>query len=138
MWVKSKNGRLRICPDYKVYVNTKICIESYPLPQIETTFAGARFFPIIDLSNAYWQVELDKESANLCAINTTKDIYLVTRLQMGMKNSSATFQDVMENIVLKGLANVIAYQDGVAVYAKTKESFKSTSTLFSRELEAKM
>jgi len=41
---------------------------------------------------------------------------------MGLKNSAALFQDIMENHVLKGLNNVVPYQDDLIIYARTEES----------------
>ena len=127
VWVKKSNGRLRMCPDYKVHVNKKICTEAYPLPEMETMFEklhGAKFFAKIDLSDAYWQIELEEDAQQLCAINTTSGLFYVTRLQMGLKNSSAIFQQVMEHNVLKGLPNVMAYQDDVVIHGKTEANLQ--------------
>jgi len=127
VWVRKRNGQLRMCPDYKVHLNSKIYTEDYPLPTIDTIFsklAGAKRFATIDLQDAYWQIEVDEPSQKICAINTTKGLFKVKRLMMGLKNSAAMFQDVMENDILKGLSNVIAYQDDLIVYGKTEESLK--------------
>lgn len=127
VWVKKSNGRLRMCPDFKVHVNERICTESYPLPEMETMFEklhGAKFFAKVDLSDAYWQIELEEDAQRLCAINTTCGLFYVTRLQMGLKNSSAIFQQIMEQSVLKGLQNVIAYQDDLVIYGKTEANLQ--------------
>ena len=127
VWVTKKNGSLRMCPDYSVHVNSKIRTESYPLPHIESMLSnlnGARFFAKIDLKDAYWQVELDDSAKELCTINTSKGLYFVKRLQMGMKNSASVFQNCMENSVLKGLTHVIAYQDDLIIYATTEGSLQ--------------
>ena len=127
VWVTKKNGSLRMCPDYSVHVNNKIRTESYPLPHIETLLSkldGARYFAKVDLKDAYWQVELDDSAKELCAINTSKGLYFVKRLQMGMKNSASVFQNCMENSVLKGLTHVIAYQDDLIIYASTEASLE--------------
>jgi len=127
VWVRKKSGQLRMCPDYKVHLNRKIYSEDYPLPTMDAIFsklAGAKRFATIDLKDAYWQIEIDDESQKICAINTSKGVYKVKRLMMGLKNSAAIFQDVIENTILKGLKNVIAYQDDIVVFAKTEESLK--------------
>ena len=36
--VRKPNGDLRVCADYKVGVNPKICSDSYPMPNVETAF----------------------------------------------------------------------------------------------------
>jgi hypothetical protein len=122
VWVKKKDGTLRMCVDYKAHLNDKICTETYPLPHFEEIFAGmdgAKFFAKIDLKSAYWQIELDEESQELSTINTTMGLYRVKRLQMGMKNAAAIFQKTMEQ-VLDGLNGVICYQDDLLVHAETE------------------
>ena len=52
------NVSIRVCADYKVGVNSKICNDYFPLPQVETAFssmAGMSWFAKIDVSNAYFQ-----------------------------------------------------------------------------------
>jgi hypothetical protein len=125
VWIKKKDGRLGMCVDYKLHINGKICSEAYPLPNMETMFAkmnGARYFAKIDLKSAYWQIELDDAARKLCAVNTSKGVYLVNRLQMGMKNRAAIFQQVMETHILKGLKNIIVYQDDILIYGTTAEN----------------
>jgi hypothetical protein len=126
VWVKKKDGSLRMCADYKAHLNNNICTETYPLPHFEEIFAGmgeARFFAKIDLKSAYWQILLDEESQELSTINTSLGLYRVLRLQMGMKNSAAIFQRTMEQ-VLDGLNGVVCYQDDLLVHAETQEQLK--------------
>ena len=126
VWVKRSGGRLRMCADYKVHVNAKIKTEDYPIPPIETIFgktSGAKFFAKIDLSNAYWQITLDKESQEICTVNTTKGMFRVTRLQQGLKNASAIFQRTIEQ-VLKGLKGKVCYQDDILVFGTTDAELK--------------
>ena len=57
--IRKPNGSIRVCADYKVGVNSKICNDYFPLPQVETAFAnmaGMSWFAKIDLSNAYFQI----------------------------------------------------------------------------------
>ena len=57
--LKKKDGDLRICGDYKVGVNYKICSDSYPIPNVETVLhplAGSKYFTKIDLKSAYNQI----------------------------------------------------------------------------------
>ena len=82
VWIKKKNGTFRMCADYKVHLNEKIENETYPLPNIETVFWSlekARYFAKIDLSDAYWQIELDEDAKKMSVINTTSDLFNVNQ-----------------------------------------------------------
>ena len=121
-WVRKPNGTLRMCADFKVHVNEKIMTESYPLPKTELIFAKlkkSKKYAKLDLSKAYWQIALSEEAMRLSVINTSRGLYRVKRLQMGMKNSAAIFQRVIEQ-ALHGLDGVLVYQDDVAVYGETE------------------
>ena len=123
MGVQKRDKSLRICVDFKVHVNKAIKSDAYPLPAMETIFAGlcgATDFARLDLKDAYWQIPLDKQSRELCTINTLKGLYHMTRLPKGLKNSSAIFQRVMETI-LKDLPGVIIYQDDILIHAPSSD-----------------
>lgn len=56
---KASKNQVRICANFKVGVNHKICNDYYPIPEIESAFckvAGCEFFAKIDLSDAYYQI----------------------------------------------------------------------------------
>lgn len=63
--VKKPGGKVRICADYSTGLNAALEANQYPLPTPDEIFAklaGKRVFSIIDLSNAYLQVEVDDEA----------------------------------------------------------------------------
>ena len=122
VWVRKSNNELRLCADFKVHMNKKIKTLSYPIPAIETIFSklkNAKTFAKIDLRSAYWQIELDDHAKELSVINTSKGLYRINRLQMGMKNASSIFQRTMESI-LADIKGVLIYQDDVAIFAENK------------------
>ena len=62
---------IRILEEYKV--NHQICLDSFPLPNIETTshkLAKMKYFAKIDFNSAYKQIEIDRKFKEI----TTKDI----------------------------------------------------------------
>ena len=127
VWIKKDNGELRMCVDFKVHVNRKIKTETYPLPNIETIFArmkNAKRFAKIDLKSAYWQIELDNNARQLSIINTSKGLFYVNRLQLGMKNSSSIFQRTMEDI-LADIKGILIYQDDILVFGENDEALKN-------------
>jgi len=117
--VRKPDGGLRICADYKVSVNPKICSDSFPMPQIESAFsalAGMTHFAKVDLTNAYNQIELDEPSREITTINTPIGLLRWTRLPFGIKTASAQFQAAMEKTI-GDLPNQVLYQDDVLVGA---------------------
>ena len=63
--VPKKDGRFRICGDYKVTVNRSLDIDQYPLPKpadLFATLAGGQLFTKLDLTQAYQQLLLDESS----------------------------------------------------------------------------
>ena len=138
VWVK-KGDKLRMCADYKIQVNDKISTEAYPLPCNETIFSkvsGAKFFAKIDLSNAYWQIPLDEKSQYVCTVNTTRGLFGVTRLQQGLKNAAAIFQQAIEE-VLKGLDGCVAYQDDIFLFGVTEAEVRKRYNAVKERLAAK-
>ena len=135
VWVAKKDGSLRMCADFKVHVNNSIKSDSYPLPTIESIFAGlenSKKFAKLDLKEAYWQVPLDKAARTICMINTTKGLYQFNRLPKGMKNSSSIFQRVMEKI-LKDLDGILIYQDDILIHGKdSNELARRVSNVYER------
>ena len=120
--VLKPNGRIRVCADFKAGVNHQICNDTYPLPDIETIFSevpGMTYFARLDLSDAYLQIELDKDSREITTIATPIGLYRYKRLVPGLKSASAIFQKAMET-VLSGVKHVIIYQDDILLGAKSE------------------
>ena len=123
VWQRKKNGALRLCVDLKVHINCKVMDEDYPIPDMETIFPnlhGASYFVKIDLSDAYYQIELDEDAKEICTINTSQGLFKMCSLPQGLKNSSSIFQNCIE-LTLKGIKGVVIFQDDVLVYGTTKD-----------------
>ena len=100
--------------------------EDYPIPDIETIFHnlhGASYFGKIDLSDAYYHIELDDDAKEKCTINTSQGLFKTCRLPQGLKNSSSIFQNCIESN-LKGIKDVVILQDDVLVYGTTKDQYE--------------
>ena len=54
--IVKKNGKIRICGDYKLTINAAAHVETYPLPRVDELYAklnGGKYLTKLDLSNAY-------------------------------------------------------------------------------------
>ena len=132
--VPKPNGDLRICADYKVGVNQKICCDTYPMPRIEAAFsslAGMTHFAKIDLANAYNQLEIEETSREITTISIPIGLLRWKRLPFGIKMASAQFQVAIERMVGKEIDNIIIYQDDICIGGKNEShlSMKVRSVL---------
>lgn len=137
--VVKPNGQIRICGDYKTTINRFLIDVKYPLPRIDQIFAsmqGGELFTKLDLSNAYNQLILDKESQKLCAWSTHKGIFLMTRMPFGIKTAASIFQKTMEGL-LGEFNSTFCYQDDIVVTGKNfSEHTKTLRGVLSKLLSA--
>lgn len=126
--VPKKDGKFRICGDYKVTVNQALSVEEYPLPTPEelfSTLSGGKVFSKLDLSQAYLQLPVDDASKCYLTINTHKGLYVYNRLPFGVASAPAIFQKLMDS-VLQGIDGVTCYIDDILVSSPDDESHLST------------
>ena len=130
--VPKKNGKFRICGDYKVTINQALDVDQYPLPKPEdlfATLAGGKKFSKLDLSQAYQQLPLDEESMKYVTINTHRGLYRCTRLPFGVASAPALFQKLMDS-VLQGIQHVICYIDDILVTGSTSATSRPYSIVY--------
>ena len=135
--VPKKDGRFRICGDYKVTINPSLSVDQYPLPKPEDLFAslaGGTIFAKLDLSQAYLQLQLDEKSVPYVTINTHQGFYHHTRLPFGVASAPAMFQKMMDT-VLQGISGVICYIDDILVSSKDEASHLGTLEAVFKRLE---
>lgn len=121
--VPKRDGRFRICGDYKVTINPHLEVDQHPLPKPEELFsalAGGIQFTKLDLAQAYQQILLDDISKPLVTINTHLGLFRYTRLPFGVASAPALFQRTMDAL-LQGLPHVICYIDDLLITGSTQE-----------------
>ena len=119
-----RNGRVRLCGDYKKTLNPHLETDKYPLPRsadLMTCLTGGCKFSKKDLSSAYQQMELDEQSVKFVKINhPKKELYKYLRLPFGVSSAPVLFQKAMDAIP-QGLARVICYLDDILITGATLE-----------------
>ena len=121
--VPKKDGKIRICGDFKVTINPVLDVEQYPLPKPQdlfATLAGGEKFTKLDLQSAYLQLELEEESRKFVTINTHRGLFEYTRLPFGVSSAPALFQRVMDSI-LQGIPRVKCYIDDILITGANDE-----------------
>ena len=133
--VPKKNGRYRICGDYKITINQALEVDQYPLPKPEDLFAslaGGKKFTTLDLSQAYQQVVLDEKSRKFVTVNTHRGLYRYNRLPFGVASAPALFQKMMDS-VLADIPGVICYIDDILVTGRNdEEHIQNLTAVFER------
>ena len=123
--VLKPKGDVRICGDFKVTLNKYVDRQHYPLPHIDelfTTLKNGVRFAVIDLRDAYLQVELDEESRKYAVITTHKGLYRYKRLAFGLSAAPAIFQSIIEQVLCE-CPRTSAYLDDILVSGSTDEEF---------------
>ncbi len=106
--VPKKDGKFRICGDYKVTINSVLKTDQYPLQkpkELFATLAGGITFTKLDLFQTYTQIPLHEESVQYVTINTHKGLYRYKRLPYDVALAPAIFQKFMDS-PLQGIPNV--------------------------------
>ncbi|XP_023809406.1 uncharacterized protein LOC111947165 [Oryzias latipes] len=122
--VKKKGGQWRFCIDYR-RLNSVTIKDSHPLPRVDDSLdalSGSMWFSTLDFSNVYWQVEVAEEDRGKTACTTGRGLYQWRAMPMGLSNSPATFQRMME-LVLRGLPwhICLVYLDDILIYSRSFE-----------------
>ena len=132
-----RDGTVRVCGDFKVTINPHLKIDEYPLPHIDEIYAnlsGGKEFSVIDLRQAYLQMELDNESKQYLIINTHRGLYQYQRLPYGVASAPAIWQRSMDQ-VLQGISGVQCYLDDIIITGKTNSEHLSTLDKVLQRLE---
>lgn len=94
--VQKANEAISFCADFLTRLNDGLRNHSHPLPLKEKLFVKLNVAPIvskIDLSEAYLQMEVDKDSKELLTINTRHGLSFY-RWPPGVKSAPAIFQQI--------------------------------------------
>ncbi len=96
---EKKNGNLRYCLDPQP-LNEGIMRDHFIMPTPEDVHAklsGKKKFTVIDMSDAYWHVELDEESSYLTTFHTPWGRKRFKRMPFGLNCASEVLQKRLED-----------------------------------------
>ncbi|GJX13125.1 putative nucleotidyltransferase, ribonuclease H [Tanacetum coccineum] len=124
LFVKKKDGSMRLCIDYREL--NKITIRNrYPLPRIDDLFdqlQGAKHFSKIDLRSGYHQLRVKEQDISRILIATVMGHYEFLVYPFGLTNAPAVFMDLMNRVFHEFLDKfVIVFIDDILVFSKSKE-----------------
>ncbi|XP_053305893.1 uncharacterized protein K02A2.6-like [Spea bombifrons] len=115
--VAKKDGSLRLCLDPKE-LNASIKREHYQIPtrnEILGEMAGAQLFTVLDASNGFWQVPLEKGSRRICTFNTPFGRHCFKRLPFGLCSAPEIFHRTIQQL-FDGVEGVKVYIDDILIW----------------------
>ena len=138
MFVPKKDGKLRLCVDYRK-LNDITVKNRYPLPNIHELrdrLSRAKIFTALDLRDGYHLIRIAKGEEWKTAFRTRYGHYEYTVMPFGLTNALATFQELINNVLREYLdIFVIAYLDNILIYSKNEKDHTKHVKLVLRALD---
>ncbi|XP_062556949.1 uncharacterized protein LOC134221780 [Armigeres subalbatus] len=122
--VRKKNGKVRVCLDSRK-INKLTVKDSYPMRNMQDIFrrlGKAKYFTVIDLKDAYFQIPLKEGSRNYTAFRTAKGVFRFKVLPFGVMNAPFTMSRLMDKALGFDLEPfVFVYLDDIVIASETFE-----------------
>ncbi|CAM4688314.1 unnamed protein product [Caretta caretta] len=97
----------------------------------------AQFISTLDLTKGYWQVPQDESTKERSAFTTHVGLYEFNVLPFGLRNASATFQKLVDSLLVGLGDSAVAYLDDVAILSDSwAEHLEHLQKVFERIREA--
>ena len=97
--------------------------DKYPLPRMENILENlgkCTYFSTLDLAQGFHQILVDKNSIEKTAFTVENGHYEYVRMPFGLKNAPATFQRMMDKILMKYLNKFcFVYMDDIVIFSKS-------------------
>ncbi|XP_059570175.1 uncharacterized protein LOC132243804 [Alligator mississippiensis] len=122
--VRKQDGTIRFCVDYRK-LNAITTPDAYPMPRMDTLLdrlGPAKVISTLDLSKGFWQMALDPDAIAKSAFTTPTGLYEFTVLPFGLRNSPASFQRLINNLLQGCEQFAMAYIDDIAIFSPDFES----------------
>lgn len=122
--VKKANGKIRVCLDSR-RINTITKKDAYPMRNMSEIFhrlQKAKYFSVVDLKDAYFQIPLKENSRNFTAFRTPKGLFRFKVVPFGLKNAPFTMTRLMNRAIGFDLEpRVFIYLDDIVIVSETLE-----------------
>jgi hypothetical protein len=109
LFVKKKNGSLRMCVDYRP-LNAVTINNKYPLPRMDVLFdqfVGAKVFSKIDLRSGYHQIKIRPSDIPKTAFSTRYGLYEFLVMYFGLTNAPTYFMYLMNSVFMNELEKFV-------------------------------
>ena len=119
---KSDTDQIRVTLDCQV-VNKEIYPTHEPIPSSEELrhdLLGSDRFSKLDMTNCYFQFEIEERARKLYAFRSPWGIYRYKRMVMGTSPASSEIQKKIRKII-QGLPNAIHIKDDIVIHGIGKE-----------------
>ena len=114
--VPKPDGTYRMCTDYRK-VNNVTKSDTFPIPRMDDCIdriGRAKYVTKFHLLKGFWQAPLTDRAKEISAFVTPDGLFQYKVAAFGMKNSPATFQRLI-NDVIAGLDGCEAYIDDIII-----------------------
>ena len=130
----NENRKRRMVIDFSRTINRFTLLDAYPLPRIDDvvqSIAEYRVFSVIDLSNAYYQIEICDSDRPFTAFQAGANLYQFKRIPMGVTNGVSAFQRFMNDFIhTNNLEATFSYLDDITVCGKDQSDHDSNLKRF--------
>lgn len=103
--------------------NKAIIRSPFKMPTLEcimTDLPNCKWFSTIDMTSAFFHIEIDASSRHLTNFFAGNGMYRFKRLPFGLTNSPDIFQETLQTVVLADCKGVRNYLDDILVFGSTK------------------
>jgi len=127
MFVKKKDGKLRLCADYRA-LNEVTKKDRHPLPVISEALdrlGGAKYFTNLDIKDAYHNIRIREGDEWKTTFSTKLGTYEYLVMPFGLCNAPAAFQRWINEVLMEHIDMCcIVYLDDVLIYSNTLQQHR--------------
>ena len=124
--------------DYR-QLNDHTIEDKYPLPRMDNILENlgqCSYFSTLDLAQGFHQIPANKNSIEKTAFTVENGHYEYVRMPFGLKNAPATFQRLMNRILMKYLHKFcFVYMDDIIIFSKSLQEHLQHLKLIFEELK---